>query len=137
MADKVEKELSVIVASWVRSLDSNGNSGKTAVETIGSLLGIESYNYSINPNSTVDVGVHPGLYIAQAGINPEVIVFCIGASGRPDWGIAVLLGSKSGAFNFNGTGSYINIALSEDGNLIKITNKYAVQIRVLIKRLIL
>ena len=135
--DRQEIELIEVNTSRVRVLDANGNSGLAKVEAIGAILGIENYRFRVAPNATQTLDVLPGIYIAQAAINPEIVVFCIGYPGRADWGIHVLLGSSSGAFSFTGEGPYVNITLSTDGYSIRITNKYAGEIRVTIKRMVL
>lgn len=136
--DIEERELPEVNASCVRVLDTWGNSGKAPIEAISSLIGINSYRYDIASNEIITMDVRPGLYIAQTNINPELVVFCVGAPGRADYGIRILLNSVSGAFSFSGTGGYINITLTEDGNAIKITSRYApAKIGITIKRLVL
>lgn len=135
--DIQEKELPEVVPSYVRALDASGNGGKAKVEDIGSLMGLDSYRYEITHNNIATIDVRPGIYIAYSDINPEIVVFCVGSPGRADWGIHVLLGSDSGAFSFSGGGHYINITLSEDGNTVKITNKYPASITVFIKRVVI
>ena len=135
--DRTEKELSEVNVSYVRVLDEQGNSGKATIEAIASLMGLDSYIFDIASNNASSVNVRPGVYLAWTSINPEIVVFCIGGAGRPDYGIHVLLGSTSGAFSFSGAGSYVNITLSKDGNSIKISNKYAATLTVKMKRLVL
>lgn len=136
--DIEERGLPEVNASYVRVLDTWGNSGKAPIEAISSLIGINSYRYDIASNEIITMDVRPGLYIAQTNINPEVVVFCIGSPGRADYGIRILLNSVSGAFSFSGTGGYINITLTEDGNTLRIANRYAAgAITVVIKRMVL